>query len=399
MPLLHRPFTRVGIVNRGEAAARFLRAARAWSKRHRQPLEVVALYTDPDRRARFVREADRAVSLGPALQPSASGALQSAYLDIPRVIDALRGADCDAAWPGWGFLAERPAFVDACTDAGIVFLGPSAETMRRLGDKIASLRIAESHGVAVNPWSGGPVADAADALRHARRIGFPVVLKASAGGGGRGIRLVHDAESLAAAFTSAAQEARAAFGDDTLFVEALLPEARHVEVQVVADAYGHTLAVGTRDCSLQRRHQKVLEEAPAPGLGALEDALKSAAVSVARACGYVSAGTVEFLVSPDASRFSFLEINTRLQVEHPVTECVTGLDLVGLQIDIARGVALPATVAPARGHAIEARLNAEDPTAGFRPSVGRIGRFDLPTGPGIRVDTGYGARRHRARGV
>jgi len=391
MPLLHRPFARVGIINRGEAALRFVRAARHWSKRRNLPLEVVAFYTDPDRNALFVREADEAIALGPALVPGAQGSAQSAYLDIARIVDALRAAHCDAAWPGWGFLAERPDFADACTDAGVVFIGPSAETMRRLGDKIAARRIAEAQGVSVTDWSGGAVATADEALVHAERIGFPVVIKASAGGGGRGIRLVHEAQSLHAAFASAALEARNAFGDDTLFVESLMPEARHVEVQIVADRHGHTLSLGTRDCSLQRRHQKVLEEAPAPGLGALEDALQSAAIAVAKACGYTNAGTVEFLVRPDGSGFAFLEINTRLQVEHPVTECVTGLDLVGLQIDIARGDALPATAPRPRGHAIEARLNAEDPTAGFRPSVGRLLRLDLPAGPGIRVDAGFAA--------
>ncbi|MDO9021097.1 MAG: biotin carboxylase N-terminal domain-containing protein [Deltaproteobacteria bacterium] len=389
MSLLHRPFRRVGVVNRGEAAVRFLRAARAWSRCHREPMEVVALYTHPDRDAMFVREADDAVLLGDALVPGSTGALRSAYLDVPRVISLLVEARCDAVWPGWGFVSERPDFADACADAGLVFIGPSGSSMRLLGDKIGGKRVAEDNGVPVTPWSGGPVADAAEAAAHATRIGFPVLLKAAAGGGGRGIRIVRAVDEVAAAFASASAEARSAFGDPTLLVESFAPEARHVEVQIIADSHGTVHAVGTRDCSMQRRHQKVLEEAPAPGLGALEEQLKSAAVRIARASGYVNAGTAEFLVRPDLSGFYFLEMNTRLQVEHPVTECVTGLDLVGMQIDVARGVALPASLPPPRGHAVEARLNAEDPDEGFRPSAGRLIRFELATGPGVRVDSGF----------
>ena len=389
MSLIHRPFRRVGVVNRGEAAVRFLRAARTWARGHREPLEVVALYTHPDRDAMFVREADDAVLLGDALVPGANGALRSAYLDVPRLIALLLEAGCDAVWPGWGFVSERPDFADACAAADLVFIGPSGASMRLLGDKIGGKRVAEENGVPVTPWSGGLVADAAAAAMHARRIGFPVLLKAAAGGGGRGIRIVRAVEEVAAAFVSASAEARAAFGDATLLVEAFAPEARHVEVQIIADAYGRVHAVGTRDCSMQRRHQKVLEEAPAPGLGALEEELKSAAIRIARASGYVNAGTAEFLVRPDLSGFYFLEMNTRLQVEHPVTECVTGLDLVGLQIDVARGTALPETLPPSRGHAVEARLNAEDPDEGFRPSAGRLIRFELATGPGVRVDSGF----------
>jgi acetyl/propionyl-CoA carboxylase alpha subunit/acetyl-CoA carboxylase carboxyltransferase component len=389
MSLLHRPFRRVGVVNRGEAAVRFLRAARAWSRGHREPLEVVALYTHPDRDAMFVREADDAILLGDALVPGLNGALRSAYLDVDRVVSLLVAAGCDAVWPGWGFLSERPDFADACADAGLVFIGPSGASMRLLGDKIGGKRVAEDNDVPVTPWSGGPVDDAAAATAHATRIGYPVLLKAAAGGGGRGIRIVREASEVAAAFASAAAEARAAFGDPTLLVESFAPEARHVEVQVIADAHGRVHAVGTRDCSMQRRHQKVLEEAPAPGLGPLEDQLKLAAVRIARASGYVNAGTAEFLVRPDLSGFYFLEMNTRLQVEHPVTECVTGLDLVGMQIDVARGTPLPEWLPPPRGFAVEARLNAEDPDEGFRPSAGRLIRFELATGPGVRVDSGF----------
>lgn len=389
MSLIHRAFRRVGVVNRGEAAVRFLRAARAWSRRRREPLDVVALYTLPDRDALFVREADEAVLLGDAMTPGPDGALRSAYLDAPRVLRLLVEAGCDAVWPGWGFASERPDFADACAAMGLVFIGPSGASMRLLGDKIGGKRVAEQNGVPVTPWSGGAVVDAKDAEAHARRIGFPVLLKAAAGGGGRGIRVVREASEIEAAFASAANEARAAFGDATLLVESFAPEARHVEVQVIADSHGRVHAVGTRDCSMQRRHQKVLEEAPAPGLGPLEEKLKEAAITVARASRYVNAGTAEFLVLPDLSGFYFLEMNTRLQVEHPVTECVTGVDMVGLQIDVARGEALPVALPPSRGHAIEARLNAEDPDEGFRPSAGRLLRFELASGPGVRVDSGF----------
>ncbi len=389
MSLIHRPFRRVGIVNRGEAAVRFLRAARAWSKRRREPLDVVALYTHPDRDAVFVREADDAVLLGDALVPGPNGGLRSAYLDVPRVLRLLVEAGCDAVWPGWGFVSERPDFADACAAMGLVFIGPSGASMRLLGDKIGGKRVAEQHGVPVTPWSGGAVVDADDALRHARRIGYPVLLKAAAGGGGRGIRVVRNDDEVAPAFVSASNEARAAFGDETLLVESFAPEARHVEVQVIADSHGRAHAVGTRDCSVQRRHQKVLEEAPAPGLGPLEERIKEAALAVARASAYVNAGTAEFLVLPDLSGFFFLEMNTRLQVEHPVTESVTGLDMVALQIEVARGEHLPVTLPASRGHAIEARLNAEDPDEGFRPSAGRLLRFELAAGPGVRVDSGF----------
>ncbi len=389
MSLIHRPFRRVGVVNRGEAAVRFLHAARAWSRRRHEPLEVVALYTHPDRDAVFVRESDDAVLLGDAMVPGPDGALRSAYLDASRVLPLLVEAGCDAVWPGWGFAAERPDFADACAALGLVFIGPSGASMRLLGDKIGGKRVAEKLGVPVTPWSGGAVVDAAEAARHAARIGYPVLLKAASGGGGRGIRLVREPSELEAAFASAASEARAAFGDPTLLVECFAPEARHVEVQVIADAHGRVHAVGTRDCSMQRRHQKVLEEAPAPGLGALEERLREAAVTIARASGYVNAGTAEFLVMPDLSGFYFLEMNTRLQVEHPVTECVTGVDMVALQIEVARGEALPVALPPLRGHAVEARLNAEDPDEGFRPSAGRLLRFDLATVPGVRIDSGF----------
>ena len=387
-----RNLSRIVVANRGEAAVRFMRAARTWSSQHNAPLETIALYTRADEGARFVRMASRAICIGEAFVPDADGRSRSAYLDIDRIVGLAREAGADGIWPGWGFASEKPELPDACEAAGLTFLGPPASAMRALGDKIAAKRLAESCEVPVSAWSGGPV-DATAAQAWAERIGYPVLLKATAGGGGRGIRRVYGPEEIAGAFQSAAAEAAAAFGDPSIFVEALISEARHIEVQVLADGHGGVWAIGTRDCSMQRRQQKVLEEAPAPGLAPeVEQALCEAAVRLARACGYVSAGTAEFLLLPDGRTFYFLEMNTRLQVEHTVTEEVYGLDLVGLQIDIARGLPLPAAAPPApRGVAIEARLNAEDPDQGFAPRAGRLLRFKPPQGPGIRIDSGYSA--------
>jgi acetyl/propionyl-CoA carboxylase alpha subunit/acetyl-CoA carboxylase carboxyltransferase component len=387
-----RNLSRIVVANRGEAAVRFMRAARTWSSQHNEPLETIALYTHADEGARFVRMASRAICIGEAFVPDADGRPRSAYLDIDRIVGLAREAGADGLWPGWGFASEKPELPDACEAANITFLGPPASAMRALGDKIAAKRLAESCEVPVSAWSGGPV-DAAGAQAWAERIGYPVLLKATAGGGGRGIRRVFTREEIDGAYRSAAAEAAAAFGDPSIFVEALISEARHIEVQVLADRHGGVWAVGTRDCSMQRRQQKVLEEAPAPGLAPeVEQALCEAAVRLARACGYISAGTAEFLLLPDGRTFYFLEMNTRLQVEHTVTEEVYGLDLVGLQIDIARGLPLPAAAPPApRGVAIEARLNAEDPDQGFAPRAGRLLRFKPPQGPGIRIDSGYSA--------
>jgi acetyl/propionyl-CoA carboxylase alpha subunit/acetyl-CoA carboxylase carboxyltransferase component len=387
-----RNLSRIVVANRGEAAVRFMRAARTWSSQHNAPLETIALYTRADEGARFVRMASRAICIGEAFVPDADGRSRSAYLDIDRIVGLAREAGADGIWPGWGFASEKPELPDACEAANLTFLGPPASAMRALGDKIAAKRLAESCEVPVSAWSGGPV-DAAAAQSWAERIGYPVLLKATAGGGGRGIRRVYGPEEIAGAFQSAAAEAAAAFGDPSIFVEALISEARHIEVQVLADGHGGVWAIGTRDCSMQRRQQKVLEEAPAPGLAPeVEQALCEAAVRLARACGYVSAGTAEFLLLPDGRTFYFLEMNTRLQVEHTVTEEVYGLDLVGLQIDIARGLPLPSAEPPApRGVAIEARLNAEDPDQGFAPRAGRLLRFKPPQGPGIRIDSGYSA--------
>jgi len=383
---------RLAIANRGEPAVRALTAVRELNQAgDRPPITTVVLYTEPDADAWFVREADEAVSLGSAtFVDPVSGDRKSRYLDEPAVIDALLRAGVDAVWVGWGFLAERASFAQRCEEAGIVFVGPDSATIRSLGDKVAAKRVAQGAGVPVVPWSDGPVDDLDQAGVHATRIGYSLVLKAAAGGGGRGIRLVHARAELAAAFVSAREEARFAFGDSTLFLEKLVPSARHVEVQVIADGHGAIWAVGVRDCTLQRRHQKVIEESASTVLDAAgERAIRDAAVRIAAAAGYRGAGTVEFLVDPDTGRFLFLEVNTRLQVEHPVTEATTGLDLVKLQLHVAGGGRLTGEPPPVRGHAVEARLCAEDPENGFAPAPGRLVRLSLPTGTGIRVDAGF----------
>ena len=388
--MLIRPFSCVAVANRGEAAVRFMRAARSWSREHGVALSVIAMYTHVDADAPFVRMASASVCLGDPMVRAEDGKQRSAYLDVERIVTLARQAGADALWPGWGFASERPELQEACEAHGLVFLGPPASAMRALGDKIAAKRLAEKAGVPVSPWSRESV-DEAGAAACAARIGYPVLLKATAGGGGRGIRRVDHPNELVGAYRSAAAEAGAAFGDPSIFVEAFVADARHVEVQVLADSHGGVWALGTRDCSMQRRQQKVLEEAPAPGLSAdVEQALCEAAESLARISGYVSAGTAEFLLLPDLRTFYFLEMNTRLQVEHTVTEEIFGLDLVGLQIDVGRGDRLPADKPPApRGAAIEARLNAEDPDQGFAPRAGRLVHFEAPLGPGVRVDSGY----------
>src|ERR1041385_1483770 len=378
--------SRIAIVNRGEAAQRCLRAIREMRIQDGDNLTGISLYTDPDRRAPFVREADETLSLGPAFQKNGAGNLVSVYLDYDRLVSALRQTRADAVWPGWGFVAEHPEFADRLAAEGITFLGPSGDTMRRLGDKITSKLLAEAARVPVAPWSGGPVSRD-DVESWAKKIGFPLVLKATAGGGGRGIRVVRGEEELLAAFDSATSEAKNAFGDGTLFVEARVVDARHVEVQMAADKHGGVLAVGLRDCSVQRKHQKVVEEAPPPGLSpALIDAMREASVRMLKEVGYVGVATCEYLVTGD--RFCFLEVNPRLQVEHGVTEMLTGMDLVKTQIRIARGERLPTDAPSQRGAAIEVRLCAEDPASGFAPSPGHIALLDLPAGPGIRVDSG-----------
>jgi acetyl/propionyl-CoA carboxylase alpha subunit/acetyl-CoA carboxylase carboxyltransferase component len=387
---MNHEFQRVAIVNRGEAAMRFIHAAREFNQEHGTSLLTIALFTDPDRRAMFVREADEAVCIGPAqIIDSNTRQLKSSYVDYARLEQALATARAEAVWVGWGFVAEHAAFADLCRELGIVFIGPDGDAMRQLGDKISAKRLAEEANIPVVPWSGGPVDTLDDALRHAERLGFPLLIKASAGGGGHGIRRVRSIEQLASAFESARAEAFKAFGDPTVFMEQLVQNARHVEVQVIADHHGVTWPVGVRDCTIQRRHQKILEEAPSPALSFEQDrALCDAAVRLTQAAGYHNAGTVEFLYQPEDRRFSFMEMNTRLQVEHPVTECTTGLDLVKLQIHVARDGRLEGTRLHATGHAIEVRLNVEDPDNNFSPAPGTIERFRIPTGPGLRIDTG-----------
>ncbi len=387
---MDRPIRRLGIVNRGEPAVRALTAVAELNEAGGPPIRTVVLYTDPDADAWFVRQADEAVPLGTAtFVDPADGTRRSRYLDEAAVVAALRGAEADAVWVGWGFVAEHASFAQACEEAGITFVGPDSATIRRLGDKVAAKLLAEQVDVPVVPWSGGPVEDMAEATKLAAQLGYPLLVKAASGGGGRGIRMVHDDDELAAALPSARAEAQLAFGDPTVFLEKLVPAARHVEVQVIADGYGTVWSVGIRDCSLQRRHQKVLEESASTVLDAAkEQAIRDAAARLSAAAGYRNAGTVEFLVDPATGSFQFMEVNTRLQVEHPVTEATTGLDLVKLQLHVAQGGRLTGTPPAVSGHAIEARLNAEDPENGFAPAPGRLSRLRLPAGTGIRVDAG-----------
>ena len=374
-------FSRIAIVNRGEAAMRLIHAVRDHCAQTRERIETVALYTDSDRTAMFVREADLAYPLGPASARP--------YLDHAVLERALLETGADAAWVGWGFVAEDPAFAELCERIGVVFIGPSADAMRELGDKIGAKLIAEEVGVPMAPWSRGGVPTLEAALEAAERIGYPLMLKAAAGGGGRGIRLVASAADLTEVFELTSQEALRAFGSGVVFLERLVTDARHVEVQVIADGQGAVWALGVRDCSVQRRNQKIIEESASPVLAPAQAAeLKAAAERLALAVGYRGAATVEFLYRPEDKRFSFLEVNTRLQVEHPVTELTTGTDLVRMQLHVASGGRLTGTAPTELGHAVEARLNAEDPDREFAPSPGRIARLVLPTGPGIRVDTG-----------
>ena len=374
-------FSRVAIVNRGESAVRLIHAVRELAAETGERIETVALYTDVDRAATFTREADIAYDLGPASARP--------YLDLKLLERALVETGADAAWVGWGFVAEDPAFAELCQRIGVAFVGPSADAMRRLGDKIGAKLVAEEVGVPVAPWSRGAVQTLEAALTAAAGIGYPLMLKATAGGGGRGIRVVTSDAELTDAYERTSQEAARAFGSGVVFLERLVTGARHVEVQVIADAHGTAWALGVRDCSVQRRNQKVIEESASPVLSAVQAAeLKASAERLAVAVGYCGAATVEFLYHPGDKQFAFLEVNTRLQVEHPITESTTGFDLVKAQLRVASGERLSGGPPAERGHAIEARLNAEDPDRDFAPSPGRIALLDLPSGPGIRVDTG-----------
>jgi acetyl-CoA carboxylase biotin carboxylase subunit len=367
-------FSRVLIANRGEVAVRVIRAL------HELEIEAVAVYSTADEEALHVKLADRAICIGPA--PAAES-----YLKIPSLIAAATTTGCEAIHPGWGFVAESPAFVEACADNDLVFIGPRAETMARMGDKVRAKVELGRAAVPVVPGTE-ELPDAADARAAADELGYPVLLKAAAGGGGKGMRLVSSAEEVEGAFETAAAEADAAFGDASLYLEKTIAPARHVEIQVLADREGGVLTLGERECSIQRRHQKLIEESPSPALSAeTREAMESAAERACRHIGYENAGTFEFLVGPDSS-FYFMELNARLQVEHPVSELVTGIDLVREQLRIAAGEPLAHTGrADRRGHAIEIRINAEDPTRDFAPSPGRVTRLRAPLGPGVRLDT------------
>ncbi|MDA3626555.1 ATP-grasp domain-containing protein [Saccharopolyspora sp. WRP15-2] len=374
-------FSRIAIVNRGEAAVRLIHAVREVNAEGSARIETVALHTDVDATSTFVREADVSYLLGPASARP--------YLDLDVLERALRETGVDAVWVGWGFVAEDPAFAELCEKLGVTFIGPSPEAMRRLGDKIGAKLLAEEAGVPVAPWSRGAVESLDGALKAAEEIGFPLMLKATAGGGGRGIRVIHSAAELEEAYERTSLEAERAFGSGVLFLERLVTGARHVEVQVIADGQGTAWALGVRDCSVQRRNQKIIEESASPVLGAEQvRELKAAAERLALAADYRGAGTVEFLYQPAEELFAFLEVNTRLQVEHPITEATTGMDLVKAQLHVASGGKLEGAAPAEIGHAVEARLNAEDPDRDFAPAPGRISLLDLPAGPGIRVDTG-----------
>jgi acetyl-CoA carboxylase, biotin carboxylase subunit len=367
-------FERVLVANRGEIAVRVIRAL------HELGIEAVAVYSTADRDALHVVLADQAVCIGPPLAAES-------YLRISNVVAAAETTGCEAIHPGYGFLAENAEFVRACDDNDIVFIGPTAEVVEQMGDKVRAKEAMHAAGVPLVPGSDGAVG-LADLRRAASGTGFPVLLKASAGGGGKGMRLVSRPDDLEDAYGAASAEAEAAFGDGSVYVEKLVAPARHVEIQVLCDAAGGVLTLGERECSIQRRHQKLVEESPSAALdAATREAMES---TVARACaaiGYRNAGTFEFLVGPDGA-FYFIEVNCRLQVEHPVSELVTGIDIVREQIRIAAGEPLAKTGRADRsGHAIEIRINAEDPARGFLPAPGTVTRFTPPLGPGVRVDT------------
>jgi acetyl-CoA carboxylase biotin carboxylase subunit len=363
------------VANRGEIAVRIIRTARELD------IPTVAVYSTADVDSLAVELADEAVCIGP---PPAG----ESYLVIRNVIGAAQVTDCTAVHPGYGFLSENPEFARACADNDIIFVGPSPDVMARMGDKVDAKIAAQEAGLPVLPGSDGPVGNVHEAIAAAEVAGYPILLKAAAGGGGRGMRRVESSAELPNAFDIAQREAQAAFSDGSLYVEKLLEGARHVEVQILADGLGGVLVCGDRECSIQRRHQKVVEEAPAPNLpDATRTAMHKACLDAARVWGYKSAGTMEFLVDK-YGKFYFLELNARLQVEHPVTELVTGLDLVAEQLRVAQGGLLTTTgVAPANGHAIECRINAEDPSKDFQPAAGRLKEFRIAQGPGVRVDT------------
>lgn len=369
-------FNKILIANRGEIALRVIRACREMG------IQPVAIYSDADRSALHVRKADEAYHIGPS--PSAES-----YLRVDRILDIARQSEAEAIHPGYGFLAENPTFAEACEQAGLVFIGPSSETMRLCGSKTASRRLAKKVGVPTVPGTDQNLRDE-EILQRAQEIGFPLLIKAAAGGGGKGMRIVQEAAGLQSAIRAARSEGQSSFGDDAIFVEKYLTRPRHIEMQILADATGHTIYLGERECSLQRRHQKVVEEAPSPFMTPeLRRRMGEAAVALAKGCRYQNAGTAEFLVDADRN-FYFLEINARLQVEHPVTELTTGIDLVKTQIRIAAGESLAVRQEEIAtwGHALECRIYAEDPTNRFAPFPGKITLYRPPGAPGIRDDSG-----------
>jgi len=368
--------TRVLVANRGEIAVRVIRACQSLG------IETVAAVSEADRESMAAQMANRAVCIGPARSADS-------YLKVENLIAAAHGTGCDALHPGYGFLSERAALAQACDENKITFVGPSAENITMMGDKLEARKIARSAGVPLVPGSDH-ARNPHEAGQLATEIGYPLLLKASAGGGGRGIKLVSNPSEIEDTFRMAAAEARAAFGNDTLYMERYVGNARHIEVQILGDRHGNVIHLGERDCSLQRRHQKIIEEAPAYAVPPeVRDKICYAAATLARSIGYQSAGTIEFIYDNDTTDFYFLEMNTRIQVEHPVTEMVTGVDLVAQQLRIARGEPLPFKQSDIKfaGHAIECRINAESPQLGFRPCPGRIVEWQAPQGPGIRLDT------------
>jgi acetyl-CoA carboxylase biotin carboxylase subunit len=369
-------FQRILVANRGEIALRVIRACRDLG------LEVVAVYSEADRGAPYLALADEAICIGPA-------AAADSYLNVPRLISAAEIGGVQAIHPGYGFLSENAKFAEICRECKFEFIGPSPEAMHRLGNKNQARKLAQQAGVPVVPGSEGLIERDEDALALAEAMGYPVLIKAAAGGGGRGMRVARDPGVLRAGLSAARQEAEKAFKDGSVYLEKYIEQPRHVEVQILGDRHGHIIHLWERDCSLQRRHQKLVEESPAPELpDAVRREMCAAAVRLASAAGYYSAGTCEFLVDRD-HRYYFIEVNARIQVEHPVTELVTGIDLVQQQIRIASGESLAFSQEDIvqQGYAIECRINAEDPSAGFRPSPGLITRWQPPGGPGVRIDT------------
>jgi acetyl-CoA carboxylase biotin carboxylase subunit len=369
-------FRRVLIANRGEIAQRVIRACRELG------IETVAVYSSADADALYLRQADETICIGP---PQSA----KSYLDIPSIIAAAEVADADAIHPGYGFLAENAHFAEVCRSCKIHFIGPEPEVIAALGDKVRAREMARKAGVPVVPGSDGAVEDEKRALDVAQQIGYPIMIKAAAGGGGRGMRIARNEPSLVASFHQASSEAKNAFGDGTVYFEKFVENPRHIEVQILADEHGTVVHLGERDCSIQRRHQKLIEESPSPALTPeLREQICAAALRVARAAGYTNAGTVEFLLSRDGS-FYFIEVNARIQVEHTVTELVTGLDLIQQQILIASGERLAFGQQDVKfsGHALEVRINAEDPDKDFQPSPGLISLFVPPGGPGVRLDS------------